>query len=63
MSATEGVGLLGLELYLRKKWVVLIGQTGVGVGSTELGGSGTARTMVVSRVEVGRTVRQRFILG
>ena len=30
-------------------------QTRVGVGGTETGGSGTARTMVVSAVEVGRT--------
>ena len=38
-------------------------QTVVGVGSTELGESGTARTVVVSRVEVDRTVSQRFQTG
>ena len=35
-------------------------QTGDGVGTTEIGGSVTARTVVVSRLEVVRTVRQRF---
>ena len=32
-------------------------QTGIGVGGTEVGGNGNARTVVVSEVEVGRTDR------